>query len=139
MERGSSSPEHSNVVYERLRKLEEKNRDLKLELGRSEESRAELYRLLNQNPQTGLPIRRVFDRDAAAAFENLAKPLAVAVVRLDKSYDRIRNSRDRSRVLLFKTERKPRTSKKNSSKRSDCRRRVKIQIEENHIRAWLCR
>ena len=80
-----------------------KNRDLKLELGRSEESRAELYRLLNQNPQTGLPIRRVFDRDAAAAFENPAKPLAVAVVRLDKSYDRIRNSRDRSRVLLFKT------------------------------------
>jgi len=103
MDRGSSSPEHSNVVYERLRKLEEENRDLKLELGRSEESRAELYRLLNQNPQTGLPIRRVFDRDVAAAFENPAKPLAVAVVRLDKSYDRIRNSRDRSRVLLFKT------------------------------------
>jgi EAL domain-containing protein (putative c-di-GMP-specific phosphodiesterase class I) len=74
-----------------------------MELNRSEESRAELYRLLNQNPQTGLPIRRVFDRDVAAALENPGKPMAVAVLRLDKSYDRIRNSRDRSRVLLFKT------------------------------------
>ena len=93
----------SEVIYERLKKLEEENRALRADLLRSEESRAELYRLLNQNPQTGLPIRRVFDRDLAGALKESSEPIGIGIVRLDKAYDRIRNSRDRSRVLLFKT------------------------------------
>ncbi|MFP4484547.1 MAG: putative bifunctional diguanylate cyclase/phosphodiesterase [Spirochaetota bacterium] len=93
----------SPVIYDRLRKLEEENRGLHTELLRSEESRAELYRLLNQNPQTGLPIRRLFDRDLAGILKDTRAPIGIAIVRLDKAYDRIRNSRDRSRVLLFKT------------------------------------
>jgi len=93
----------SDIIYERLSSLTKENDRLRAELNRSEESRAELYRLLNQDPHTGLPIRRVFDRDLAAVLNSDYRDVGIAVLRLDKAYDRIRNSRDRSRVLLFKT------------------------------------
>jgi len=96
-------PPGSSILYERLAQLEAENNALRTRALRAEEAQAELHRLLNQHPHTGLPIRRVFDRDLAKILEDGNGPVGIAIVRLDKAYDRIRNSRDRSRVLLFKT------------------------------------
>jgi len=94
------------------------------------ERRKDLENLLNLDPLTGLPIRREFDRalestlqgnaqreshvhpvggevrsgSASADAEELTgNAVAVGVLRLDRAYDRIRNTRDRSKALLFKT------------------------------------
>lgn len=74
-----------------------------------EEKQRELQDLVNHDPYTGLPIRRVFDRRVDDRFRTLSKEsnshrmMAVGVVRLDKRYARIKNSRDRNKILLFRT------------------------------------
>ena len=73
------------------------------------ESRVSEYQaLLNRNPATGLPIRRVFEAELSQALQDVSSRrrgplLAVGLLRLDADYARIKNSRDRSRILLFKT------------------------------------
>ncbi|TVR60088.1 MAG: GGDEF domain-containing protein [Spirochaetaceae bacterium] len=79
--------------------LIEENRTLR-------EKNEELETLLNQDPYTGLPIRRLFDRhfdDVFLQAQESGTSLSVAMLRLDSSYAKIKNARDRSRVLLFKT------------------------------------
>lgn len=74
-----------------------------------EEKQLELQELVNHDPYTGLPIRRVFDRRLDERFRTLSgqanshRMMAVGVVRLDKRYARIKNSRDRNKILLFRT------------------------------------
>ncbi|TVQ24384.1 MAG: GGDEF domain-containing protein [Spirochaetaceae bacterium] len=68
----------------------------------------ELERLLTRNPTTGLPIRRLFDREFERALDAVTRiergpRIAIGLLRLNHDYDRIKNSRDRNRVLLFKT------------------------------------
>lgn len=76
---------------------------------RSHEERIrELERLVNRDPVTGLQIRRQFQRALSALLPDdgtatARTPFAVGVMRLDSSYSRIRNTRDRNRVLLYKT------------------------------------
>ncbi len=70
------------------------------------EKKEELETLLNQDPYTGLPIRRLFDRHFDEVFlkaQASGTSFSVAILRLDNSYAKIKNARDRSRVLLFKT------------------------------------
>ncbi|MEM5947519.1 GGDEF domain-containing phosphodiesterase [Spirochaetia bacterium 38H-sp] len=66
----------------------------------------EMERLINLNPDTGLPVRRYLEKkfsDLKAASDSRGKKLALFLIRLDDKYARIQNNRDRSRVLLFKT------------------------------------
>lgn len=99
----------------RVVELEESNRRLQTDLereraerGKLEEQAHELQELLNRNPTTGLPIRRLFESDFTRVLADLAVQTrgphaAVGLLRLDNEYAKIKNSRDRTRVLLFKT------------------------------------
>jgi predicted signal transduction protein with EAL and GGDEF domain len=71
-----------------------------------EERCRELERLVEHDPTTGLPIRRRFERrleELLSEAQGKHRRVAIAVLRLDRDYERIRNTRDRSRALLFKT------------------------------------
>lgn len=73
-----------------------------------EQRNEELEGLLKLNPFTNLPIRREFDKELARLLERHRSEgngtlVAVGMLRLDGNYARIRNTRDRSKVLLFKT------------------------------------
>lgn len=86
--------------------INEDAQDIETQLQAAEERCRELEHLVEHDPQTGLPIRRRFDRrleDLLQQAEGKHRRVAIAVLRLDRDYDRIRNSRDRSRALLFKT------------------------------------
>ena len=65
----------------------------------------ELRRMIEKNPVTALPIRRIFEKNLDVAMDkHHPGPLvAVASIRLDKGYDRIRHSRDKGHALLFRT------------------------------------
>jgi len=92
----SESPNTAeNVIHdlrEQVRVLEEKNQ--------------ELESLLNQNPYTGLPIRRIFDRDFERLIQRSNTAFGVAILRLDSAYERVKNTRDRNKILLFQTTRR---------------------------------
>jgi predicted signal transduction protein with EAL and GGDEF domain len=80
--------------------------DLQAKLKAAEERCRDLEHLVEHDPQTGLPIRKLFERrleELLRETEGKHRRVAIAVLRLDKDYDRIRNTRDRSRALLFKT------------------------------------
>jgi len=69
---------------------------------------AEFRELLNRNPATGLPIRRVFDIAVSDVLQEISRRvrgpvIAVGLLRLDADYAKIKNTRDRNRILLFKT------------------------------------
>lgn len=84
----------------RIAELEKKNRELQARC-------AELEDLTRRDPHTGLPMRREFDAVMEREITRLSisagsTSIAVCVLRLDKNYARIKNSRDRNRVFLFK-------------------------------------
>lgn len=80
--------------------------ELRKKLRAVEEKNKELESLLNQNPYTGLPIRRVFDRDFERMIQRSDTPFGVAILRLDSAYERVKNTRDRNKILLFQTTRR---------------------------------
>ena len=93
-------------AHERIARLESENSQLRSGVQQLQGREDELLALLNQDPHTALPIRRVFDRDFRKISEDHARRsdvLAVAVLRLDRAYDRIRNTRDRGKAILFRT------------------------------------
>lgn len=79
---------------------------LRAEIAQLSEDRREIQSLLEHNPHTGLPVRRVFDRDMEHRLGADPAGVAVGLLRLDNAYSRIRNARDRNRVLLFQTARR---------------------------------
>src|SRR6056297_250483 len=99
----------------RVAELEEAGRQQNGELERLRKERlgletrvAEYRELLNRNPSTGLPIRRVFDNELGELLDTIAQQVrgpvvAIGLLRLDGDYAKIKNSRDRNRILLFKT------------------------------------
>jgi EAL domain-containing protein (putative c-di-GMP-specific phosphodiesterase class I)/GGDEF domain-containing protein len=107
--------QETEVSHNRLAELEQENHRLSAEneklLSEQQTLRnreAELERLLNRNPATGLPIRRLFDRDferllAEVHAQDRGPRIAVGLLRLGSDYERIKNTRDRNRVLLYKT------------------------------------
>ncbi len=80
--------------------------ELRKQLQALEEKNKDLENLLNQNPYTGLPIRRVFDRDFERLVQRSERPFGVAILRLDSAYERVKNTRDRNKILLFQTTRR---------------------------------
>jgi EAL domain-containing protein (putative c-di-GMP-specific phosphodiesterase class I)/GGDEF domain-containing protein len=79
---------------------------LEAELARLVERKQELERIAFHNPDTYLPVRRVFENSLDRLLTERAQsgePFAVGIVRLDESYNKIRNTRDRSKALLFRT------------------------------------
>ncbi|MFW5716610.1 MAG: putative bifunctional diguanylate cyclase/phosphodiesterase [Spirochaetota bacterium] len=103
------------LANRRIAELEASRDDLSAELKRARDERgeletraSELQGLLNRNPTTGLPIRRIFDTEFSRALhETLHQArgplIAVGLLRLDHDYAKIKNYRDRTRALLFKT------------------------------------
>ncbi|MFW5784498.1 MAG: putative bifunctional diguanylate cyclase/phosphodiesterase [Spirochaetota bacterium] len=95
--------------------LQEAKRQLSRELdaSRAEQRRLELVAseyqdLLNKNPTTGLPIRRLFDTEFNRTISELSRQVrgpqvAIGFLRLDNDYAKIKNTRDRTRALLYKT------------------------------------
>ncbi len=80
--------------------------DLQTKLKAAEERCRDLEHLVQHDPQTGLPIRKLFERRLEGLLqesEGKHRRVAIAVLRLNRDYERIRNTRDRSRALLFKT------------------------------------
>ncbi|ADN01268.1 putative bifunctional diguanylate cyclase/phosphodiesterase [Spirochaeta thermophila] len=78
-------------------------------LEKLKEEYRQVRRLVDQSPDTGLPVRKGLEQDFSRLTEEASregKKLALFLIRLDEKYERIENSRDRSRVLLFKTARR---------------------------------
>ena len=105
----------TEVSQHRLAELEQENRSLRadnnkllLEQQTLRNREAELETLVNRNPATGLPIRRLFDREferllAGVRAQKRGPRIAVGLLRLGSDYEKIKNTRDRNRVLLYKT------------------------------------
>lgn len=92
----------------RVEQLEAENEELRRKLKEAQETTAWLEDLVSKNPHTLLPIRRIFDRAVAGLLDperrdGTAGMLAVGVLRLDRAYDRIKDTRDRGKALLFNT------------------------------------
>lgn len=63
-----------------------------------------LRRMLNTNPYTGLPIRRVCERRLQELHSNAqTEGSFLLLIRLDTEYERIKDLRDQSKALLVKT------------------------------------
>ncbi len=96
------------INSQQLKELREENAELKQRNEALESRLREMEQLLTINPFTGLQVRRVFDRAmerllAETGTSGRRAGLAVGLMRLDHDYERIKDARDRSRVLLFKT------------------------------------
>jgi len=89
-------------LVEAVRKAHENNQRLHQELQTANDARREAETLLKSNPDTNLPIYRELVKKVETVTD-LANPFWIAQIRLDASYQRIKNSRDRSKVLLFIT------------------------------------
>jgi EAL domain-containing protein (putative c-di-GMP-specific phosphodiesterase class I)/GGDEF domain-containing protein len=91
-----------------LRFLISKYQDIQKEYNLEMEHRRELEHLIRVHPDTALPIYRFFTQDLLNVLEERTKhprdsKTVVAILRLDDQYGRIKNTRDRNKVLLFKT------------------------------------
>lgn len=89
-----------------IESLKSRNEYLEREIAELTDHNRELQDLINHHPITGLPIRRIMDRDLERLLkvsQGLNKKCAVIIIRLDNSYAKIRNNRDRNKVLLYKT------------------------------------
>ncbi len=98
-----------HVYSTKIEGLRETVRRMRRQVTYLEEKQQELVDLVNHDPYTGLPIRRVFDARLDERFRMLNdapsthRLMALGVIRLDKRYTRIKNSRDRNKILLFRT------------------------------------
>jgi len=100
--------ERISALEHELRDLGGENGRLRTENAQLQEKQRDLNRLVNQDPHTGLPIRRLLDQDLASCIqENLTNGssgrIVVMVLRLDHDYERVKDTRDRGRALLFRT------------------------------------
>lgn len=66
----------------------------------------QLESLLNHDPNTGLPIRRILERKLAELFletQISGEKIGFGILRLDRHYARIRHTRDKMKVFLYMT------------------------------------
>ena len=87
------------------RQLRDEMQDLRTQCQALEVQRSELEHLINQNPSTGLPIRRLFEQDVERLLEEVRSSprgprIAIGLLRLDEHYSKIKNTRDRHYALL---------------------------------------
>lgn len=98
-----------HALTERNRALRETVTRLRQRQTYLEEKHQESMDLLNLDPYTGLPIRRLFMKRLDDRFRELQavtnqhRMMAVGVIRLDNAYARIKNSRDSRKILLYAT------------------------------------
>ncbi len=95
-------------LQQRLAELTGRNRELETQIQGVREERDELSALVLKDPTTGLPIRRRLDREFTRLIQRHMESgneslIAVGMLRLDGMYARIRNTRDRSKALIFGT------------------------------------
>ncbi len=95
-------------IRKKIELLEEVNRSLKEENQNLSRQAEELKQLIANDPVTGLPIRREFYRSMKVLIERLGKSRSkikagICILRLDRNYERIKNTRDRNNILIFKT------------------------------------
>lgn len=106
-EAGATSQTSSDLEANlKLSTLEEENRALRERISALEDRNRELESLVKHDPHTGLPIRRLFDgalEEALANRNGHGDALAVGLIRLDEAYEKIKDNRDRNKVLLFRT------------------------------------
>lgn len=102
-EYNTSAAELASEVQRMKLELDRARRELDL----ANERLSEKDKLLSINPDTGILVYRQFytELERLVEFNSIAQPqpFAVAMVRLDSSYQRIKNTKDRSKALLFKT------------------------------------
>lgn len=77
--------------------------DLAARIAELDRENSELKRMLNTNPDTGLPIRRVGEQRLRDILQDPPAVVGVLLLRLDGDYERIRGTRDAGRALLVKT------------------------------------
>lgn len=78
-------------------------RKLKVQLELEKEHIAQLEKLLNHDPDTGLLQKHVLVQRMRKIIQMEEKPFAFGIVRLDRNYQKIRHTRDRMKVLLYVT------------------------------------
>jgi EAL domain-containing protein (putative c-di-GMP-specific phosphodiesterase class I) len=105
---GSDEPEDIATESGLVDRLRSEKQALKQELTRAKERVAELEDFISKNQYTDLPVRRRFDGVLAGLLDperrkGRTSGVAVGVLRLDRSYDRIKDTRDRSKALLYLT------------------------------------
>jgi EAL domain-containing protein (putative c-di-GMP-specific phosphodiesterase class I)/GGDEF domain-containing protein len=115
----------------RLAELEVENRQLREEAQELKAQRQdlqvqcmELEHLINQNPSTGLPIRRLFESDVDGLLSETKSSrrsprVAIGFLRLDEHYTKIKNVRDRSHLLLTRSAERIRSVVGNNVYQSD--------------------
>lgn len=104
----NSEPATGDVSLDaEVQRLREELAHTRQQLSQEQERRGELELLLHTNPDTALPIYRVFYQNLERMIEENdekdKKPFAMAMIRLDNAYQRVKNTKDRSKALLFKT------------------------------------
>lgn len=81
---------------------QEQVKKLKIQLTLEQEHIAQLEKLLNHDPDTGLLQKHVLVQRIRKYIAS-KQPFALAIIRLDRNYQRIRHTRDRMKVLLYVT------------------------------------
>ncbi|MDC7234758.1 MAG: GGDEF domain-containing phosphodiesterase, partial [Spirochaetales bacterium] len=81
----------------------EQLRQARIELMLEKDHVAQLEKLMNHDPDTGLLQRHVLVRRMNQLINDGSSRFAFGILRLDKNYQRIRHTRDRMKVLLYVT------------------------------------
>ena len=85
---------------------EDQCNDLKIENTLLKERIEQLENLLIHDPHTGLPVRRILEKNLKNLLETAGvngEKIGFGILRLDKHYNRIRHTRDKMKVFLFMT------------------------------------
>lgn len=92
------------MEFSNQKSCEEQLQKLSVELQLEQEHAQQLERLLNHDPDTGLPQRHVLIRRLIQMVRDGEEaPFAYGIIRLDRRYQRIKYTRDRIKVLLYIT------------------------------------
>lgn len=83
--------------------LSEELKMLKIELKSERDHSAHLESILEKNPDTTLFQKHILNRRMNSLYSEQKAPFAYGILQLDKSYQRIRHTRDRLKVLLYVT------------------------------------
>lgn len=89
-------------MVEETTDYQEQLRFLKVQLELEKEHITQLEKLLNHDPDTGLLQKHVLIQRMRKTIDK-GEPFCFAIIRLDRSYQRVKHTRDRMKVLLYVT------------------------------------
>ncbi len=100
----SNTADIRNKRENTIANCEDKLKKAQIELELMNDNVANLKKLLQHDPDTGLLNRRILLQQMGKQIrEHPGEPFAYGIVRLDQRYQRIRHYRDRQKVLLYVT------------------------------------